>query len=121
LPASGSRLPRRLSLKQRREIEALFAAGRRIQLEDISIRWQPQECFRYGVFLRGRGSTAVARNRLKRILREAIRLNRKALNNPVHLAVLFARKAKDTDFHALDTQIKVAFDRINAAFPSTGK
>ena len=114
-------MPRSLCLKQRREIEPLLARGRRLQSEAFSIRWQPQESFRYGIFLRGRGSTAVARNRIKRLLREAIRLNRSRLNNPVHLAVLFARKAEDIKFHALDTQIKVAFDRINAALPHTGE
>ena len=83
----------------------------------LTIRWQQEAAFRFGVFLRAGGATAPQRNRIKRLLREAIRLNRQKLRAPVHIAVLLAGKTDKPSFHVLDAQIKELFDRINVALP----
>jgi ribonuclease P protein component len=83
-----SKLPRSASLKRRVEIDSLFGKGQRFPTDFFTLIWQPAEQFRYGIFVSKSVRTAVARNRLKRRFREAVRLSRHNLAVSGHVAVL---------------------------------
>ena len=83
-----SKLPRSASLKRRVEIDSLFDKGQRFPTDFFTLIWQPAEQFRYGIFVSKTTRTAVARNRLKRRFREALRLSRHGLAVPGYVGIL---------------------------------
>ena len=77
-----------MSLKRRAEIDSLFEQGQRFPTDFFTLIWQPADQFKYGVFVSNRVGSARARNRVKRRLREAIRLSRSCLQTDGRVAVL---------------------------------
>lgn len=77
-----------MSLKHRAEIDALFEQGQRFPTDFFTLIWQPSERFKCGVFVSKRFGSATRRNRIKRRLREAIRLSRSCLQADGLVAVL---------------------------------
>ncbi len=107
-----NRLPRKLSLKSRVEIAALFKQGRRFQGNLCTLIWQPAESFAYGVFLsRGFGS-APRRNRAKRLYREAIRLGQGQLPSPGKLAILPRAAEKQPSFEVIKADVFRLFEEL---------
>jgi ribonuclease P protein component len=111
--AGKNRLPRSLSLKSRAEIGGLLKEGRRFPGNYFTLVWMPAEDFKYGVFLSKQTGTAVERNRLKRLFREAVRLNRGRLNKPGKLALLPGVQANNKEFNEINTDVGRVLERIN--------
>ncbi len=108
-----NKLPRRLSLKSKADIDRLFKQGKRISGDYFSLSWEKSEEFRYGVFVSRKLGSAVKRNRLKRIVREAVRLNRDLLGAPVSIAILPRVKLGQVDFEIINAEISQIFKTIS--------
>ncbi|MEW6411141.1 MAG: ribonuclease P protein component [Candidatus Zixiibacteriota bacterium] len=108
-----NKLPRRLSLKSRADIDRLLKQGKRISGDYFSLSWEKSEEFRYGVFVSRKFGSAADRNRLKRLVREAVRLNRRALKQPVSIAILPKQKVGQADFEIINAEISQIFETIS--------
>jgi ribonuclease P protein component len=110
--AERNKLPRKATLKSRKEIDRLLKSGHRQSGDYFVLVWDKSDCFRYGVFVPGRYGSAVKRNRLKRLVREAIRLNRHLLEEPRVVGVLPKRGTDELGFEQVDRDIRALFQRI---------
>jgi ribonuclease P protein component len=94
IPDAPSRtLPPERRLRQSRDFARVKAQGRRLVLGCLIVNWTeraPGEKSRLGVVTAKKVGSAVVRNRARRLLREAFRLNRGSLARSVDL-VLVAR------------------------------
>ena len=70
------RLPRSMRLRGRRAIDAVFAAKMRKNVGPLSVLGRPNEegVLRFAISIGRRAGTAPKRNRIKRLIREAMRL-----------------------------------------------
>lgn len=103
-----------MSLKSRVEIDQLFKNGRKLSGDYFTLLWEKSESFKYGVFVAKSAGDAPTRNRIKRLSREAIRLNRKHLTFSVIIALLPHKQAEVPDFEDIDAEIGRLFDLIKA-------
>jgi ribonuclease P protein component len=103
-----------LSLKSKVEIDQLFKNGRKLSGDYFTLLWERSESFKYGVFVAKAAGDAPTRNRIKRLSREAIRLNRKKLTFPVTLVLLPRKRAPIPEFEDIDAEIGRLFDLIKA-------
>jgi ribonuclease P protein component len=108
-----NKLPRRASLKRKADIDGLLQAGHKVSGDYFSLVWQNSEEFSYSVLVSKKLGSAVKRNRIKRIIREAIRLNRQWLGNPVRIAVLPRLNVGELDFELVNAEISRIFTIIN--------
>jgi len=107
-----NKLPRRASLKSKAEIDRLLKAGQRISGDYFSLVWEKSPDFHFGVLVSGKYGSATRRNRLKRLVREAVRTNRQTLSEPVSIAVLPRPKVGEPDFDIINAEIKRIFELI---------
>ena len=111
------RFPRAEKLKHKREIDLLFAKGKwlscgNLRIISIDLEKKPQEGFavsnqKFGVSVSKRYfKKAVDRNRIKRMLREAYRLNKETFTEVFGtqtIAMIFwISKEKPTDYQSLE-------------------
>jgi len=111
--AERNKLPRKATLKSRKEIDRLLRSGHRQSGDYFVLVWDRSDCFRYGIFVSGRYGSAVERNRLKRLVREAVRLNQHLLTEPRVVGVLPKRGTGKLDFEQVDRDIRALFTRIS--------
>ena len=77
--AAGDRaFPRRLRLRRNREFQQVYSAGKRRHGAGFSLIFAPNGMgwTRLGISVRKKTGTAVRRNRIKRLFREAFRLHK---------------------------------------------
>lgn len=63
-------------IRYKNEIDELFRYGKRLNCGDLIIIYKPDQVSKVGFFASGKLKGAVKRNRVKRILREAYRMNK---------------------------------------------
>lgn len=63
-------------IRKKTEIKELFSDGKRLNFKNLVIIYKPDLCSKVGFFASGKLKGAVKRNRVKRILREAYRMNK---------------------------------------------
>ena len=107
-----NKLPRSLSLKKRLEIDSLFAKGKRFSGHFCTVLWQPNPRFQYGVFVPTKFGSASARIRLKRLLREAIRLNRHNLEGVGRIGIVPNSYGKVPHWKEIDSEVRTLFGKI---------
>lgn len=111
-----NKLPRGLTLKSSARIRRLLQTGRRITGEYFVCIWQPEQDFRYAVLVGRKLGTAARRNRIKRLLREALRLNRRKLRGAVHIILVPQANpyAGNLTFEQFNQGMQEAIRAINA-------
>ena len=112
--AGRNSFPRALSLKGRAETDRLFREGKRISGKYCTLIWEVGDSFKFGVFLSKGHRKAADRNRLKRLYREAIRLNRHLLPRPVNIGVLPNAKVIQPAFAEINAELSRIFKLIAA-------
>lgn len=117
-------LPNNVRLKARKDISFIFLKGKSVFVHPIKVNYSinidensPQLIFGVSVSKRN-FSKAVNRNRVKRLLREAIRLNKQELENElksknIKLKCMFAYIGKDLpDFALLQQKIVLTLHQL---------
>lgn len=104
-----------MSLKSKVDIDRLFKKGRRSPGDCFQLYWETSDQFRYGVFAGRKLGGAVERNRIKRVYREAIRLNKDQLSNSVLIAVVPRPGPEKQTFEQVNAEINRVFRRISNA------
>jgi len=112
-------LPARLRLRRKRDFDAAYARGRRLSDGFFTVIATANEIgaprLGLAVAVRAAGG-AVARNRLRRIIRESFRLNQRAL--PAFDLVVSARpKAREAPAQALRESLAALWRRVAGATP----
>jgi len=86
--------PKAVRLRRRREIRRVFAEGTFRPLGLVSVKSVPTEAesSRFLISVKRKVGTAPERNRLKRLLREAIRRERHRLTHPHDICFMVTRR-----------------------------
>jgi ribonuclease P protein component len=117
VPSPGKRMkfPRSLRLNRRGDFERVYKQGRRHFAAHLTVFYLgrkggdgPRIGLRVGRVL----GEAVERNRIKRRLREALRLHRSELSSAVDVVVHPKRSALNVDFAGLEKEIQRALEAI---------
>jgi ribonuclease P protein component len=101
------RLPMAHRLKLRREFERVRKEGRAVRGGLLMLSVLPvdgEKRFRVGLITSRRVGGAVARNRVRRRLREIVRRNQQALKGGIWFVVIARRSAAQTDSAALEAE-----------------
>ena len=103
---AGEKLPARARLRRKRDFERVFRGGWRTGTREIRfvIRANDLDHPRLGLAVGRRVGNAVARNRLKRRLREVFRRHRDACPAPLDVVVIPQAGADALSFEALREQ-----------------
>jgi ribonuclease P protein component len=127
--STGNRLPRRRILRGKDSFELLFQHGSRIAGRFVDLRYRMHEetapDFRVAFIAGRKMGNAVKRNRGKRLLREAFRLQQHILDPVVaisarslHLAIMLKRH--DAEFRDIKDDVSVLLKRLNAQLTPHG-
>jgi ribonuclease P protein component len=109
---SGS-FGRRERLTGRREFQAVFQQGKRVDRPSLIVRWRESAgARRVGFAVSRQVRNAVRRNRVRRRLREAYRLTRDVAPASVLLVVIGRPSAFGVEFGALVAEMSHAFSMI---------
>ena len=102
-------------LKKRGEFDAAFEQGRRFRGRLVTLVATPNGLAhgRVGVIASRRVGGAVRRNRAKRLMREAFRLNKHLLAAPLDLVMIAAPRLPDTSRAELEVEVQRLFERVN--------
>ena len=101
------RLPMAHRLKLRREFERVRKEGRAVRGGLLMLSVLPvdgEKRFRVGLITSRRVGGAVARNRVRRRLREIVRRNQQALKGGIWFVVIARRSVAQTDSAALEAE-----------------
>ena len=106
----------RLSLK--RDFDRVFRKGRVFRFHEITVRALPNGLAqsRLGISVGKRHGNAVRRNRMKRLLREAFRLNKRVLSISADVAVVPRLEWRDLSLGAIEPTFRKALLTIEEAF-----
>ena len=114
-------LPKSQIIRGKRNFQKLFSEGSLIKSSSVNLRFtsylDPEMGFKIGFIAPKNIGNAVLRNRCKRLLREAFRLNQHALKDTIDSlniglhAVLIARNS-DLDFSTVQPQVAALLDEL---------
>jgi ribonuclease P protein component len=108
--------PKAIRLRKQGEISPVFKQGRPHRLGWLQARTRPAggQVSRFMISVSGRVGAAPLRNRIKRVVREAIRLNRHRLNTP-HEVCLFVtiRPPGPVRLADVERHLRRLFDRLS--------
>ena len=113
-PITRTRFPRSLRLLKHADFDRVYKRGRRHFSSHMTVFYSPQEKgparvgFTVGRLLGG----AVERNRIRRRLREAVRLRHAVLTGPVDVVINPKKSAIRVEFSALLEEVEQAFQLI---------
>jgi ribonuclease P protein component len=117
-------------LLQHAAFERVYKEGRRIFSGHLTVFYRPRPAGdgsaepRVGFTVSRAMGNAVRRNRIRRRLREAVRLNLSALRAPVDVVINPKRTTAEAEFSALAGEVTRAFQQIGQklgrTFPAAG-
>jgi len=115
-PCGNARFPRSVRLLRHADFERVYKQGRRHFSSSMTVfYWQRQDLTETGAGLRvgftvGRAlGGAVQRNRMKRRLREAVRLTRPATEIPADVVINPKKIVLTADFDSIVNEVRRAF------------
>ncbi|HWR83037.1 MAG TPA: ribonuclease P protein component [Candidatus Deferrimicrobium sp.] len=111
MPARNS-IPRSQRLKRDAEIKSVIKEGNRITGKYFSAKWEAGDAYKFGIFVSKAHGSAVDRNHLKRLYREAIRLDRHLLRGPVKVAIFPHVKINTPALSQITAEIRRIFSII---------
>lgn len=113
-PLTGERFPRRVRLTRGSELTTCWEAGRRWRTPHLDLAWRPNPAgrARTGIIVPRYQSSAVARNRLRRRLREILRREVLPQLPPIDLLVRVKRAAYAAPFAVLRAELTDAVSRL---------
>jgi len=102
-------------LKKRREFDAAFERGWRFRgrLVILVAARNDLPYPRLGVIASRRVGGAVRRNRAKRLLREAFRLNKARLRAPVDVVMIASPRLAEVRFADVEAEVRSLFQKVN--------
>ena len=105
-------------VRLQREFDRVFREGRAFEFREMSVRALPNGLPhpRLGLCVGKRHGGAVRRNRIKRLLREAYRLNRRALAVPCDLVVIPRTALRNLTLAGVEPAFREALRKIGDAF-----
>jgi len=109
------RFPRRLRLLRRNDFQLVYKRGQRrfgAHMTLFYLRRSESGAARFGFSVAKHLGSAVERNRIKRRLREVVRLHRPQLAGPVDVVINPKKSALQADFSELQSEIGVALGII---------
>lgn len=112
--ATGERFPRRVRLARGPDLKACLESGRRARAAHLDLAWRPNAAGhpRMGVIVPRFQHSAVARNRLRRRIREILRRGPLDTLPPVDLVVRAKRSAYAAPFAVLRAELTDAVARV---------
>ena len=124
LSGSGrrARFPRSSRLLRHADFERVYKQGKRHFATHMTVFYLGRtegEGLRIGFTVGRVLGGAVDRNRMKRRLREAVRLNRPAQSAPVDVVINPKKSLLKADFADIQKEVARAFDVIQRALPSS--
>src|SRR5215469_3116056 len=114
-PGAGRRYPRSMRLLRHADFERVYEKGRRLFSNHITVFYLRRESgngARIGYTVSRALGGAVDRNRMKRRLREAVRMARIPAEVPVDIVINPKKSLLKTDFEALLQEVGRAFQSI---------
>jgi ribonuclease P protein component len=110
----GARFPRAARLLKHSDFERVYKQGRRHFSSHMTVFYlrQAEGGARVGITVGRALGGAVERNRIKRRLREAVRLRRSALKGPVDVVINPKKSVPTVDFPVVLEEISRAFEVI---------
>ena len=112
------RLTRDERLHLKREFDRLFENGRAFHFPELLVRAAPNErkLSRLGLSVGRRVGNAVRRNRAKRLLREAYRLNKGLLTVPCDIVMVPRQGWRTSTFAAIEPTVQKALSAMEKTF-----
>ena len=103
----GQEYPRARRITHRSEFKRLLNEGTRVRTSDLDVRKvaSPLGCVRIGLIVPKLGRTGVARNKLKRRLRELVRVKLLPLDASYDVVIRTKGTAYERPFSALEKQV----------------
>jgi ribonuclease P protein component len=102
-----------LSIKKQFMFDNLFADCKKVFCDDILVRYQksPDDQIRCAFKIRKKAGNAVNRNRIRRVIKEYVRVNLSKFKNPVWM-IFFIRELKgDFSNQVIREQLALAFKK----------
>ena len=109
-------LPKAMRLRRRAEINEVFRRGRYHALGVLHAKTLPTEHahLRFMISVRRKIGPAPRRNRIKRLVREAVRLHRHELHRPHDICLFLTKPPRQPlDLAAVEKEIRKLFRRLN--------
>ena len=102
-------------LRRKSEFDAVFDAGRRLRGRSVTLIAAPNDLgrSRVGVVASRRIGGAVLRNRAKRLMREAFRLNRHLIARPMDVILIAQPRTPRTPFSEIEDEVQRFFRSLH--------
>lgn len=107
-----SMLPRQLRLSKREDFKRVFQFGKSVANREFvcyTLHNPEVERFRMGVSVSKRIGNAVVRNRVKRLIREVVRIQEEQIPDHLDLVIIARSPARHLDFHGVKRSLNHLF------------
>lgn len=120
LPIMNARFQKSERLVKRKEFQRVFDEGRKFRNNELLVYAMPNgmDKSRIGLVVGRKVGNAVKRNRIKRILREAFRLNKGLLNSGTDLIFIPRPGLTSPTLSTIEDGFRRLLSKISEEFPS---